>query len=278
MTWRWIRTVLLILLLIANLVLFWTRRVMTDNRYTAGTEEMEEIREYLEDNSIRIEGVLDRKGYPQAVPVTGEMEDIGREVVERFLGTEYQTTYLDAHRSRHTAGTASVQLDPEAHRIQCRRSGAEMPAWNMDSLREQAASLLGQIYDGDDAELTEELMASDYAEFVFAEKKDNLYYYMNRAVIRLYEDGTETITLQNYTINGMTKKKHEICPLNELLFGAAGAIGQRGITEESDTAVIVDLRYGYDIDDTGASVYVVEFVLANGRTVKMDAIHNKVLR
>ena len=114
MTWRWIRTVLLILLLIANLVLFWARRVMTDNRYTAGTEEMEEIREYLEDNSIRIEGVLDRKGYPQAVPVTGEMEDIGREVAERFLGTEYQTTYLDAHRSGDT--TVDFFHDPRLFR------------------------------------------------------------------------------------------------------------------------------------------------------------------
>ncbi len=279
MTWRVIRTVVLILLIVANLVLFWARRVMTDSRYTVSTEEMEEIREYLEDNSVRIECVMDRKGNPQAVPVTGEAEEIDTGIVERFLGSEYQTTYLDARRSRHYSGTATVQLDPEAHRVQYRKTGVEVDAWNLESLREQAEALLEKVYDDDAGmALTEEQLTDEYGEFVFAEKNGSRYYYMNRAVIRLYADGTESATLQSYTVEGMTKKKYAICPLNELLFGAADTLVQRGISDGYSTAVIVDVRYGYDVNDDGEDVYVVEFVLANGRTVRMDAVHNRVLR
>lgn len=279
MTWRVIRTVVLILLIVANIVLFWARRVMTDSRYTVSTEEMEEIREYLESNSVLIECVLDRKGNPQTVPVTGEAENIDTGIVERFLGSEYETTYLDARRSRHYSDTATVQLDPEAHRVQYRKTGAEIAAWNAESLREQAAALLEKIYDEDvEMELTEEQMAGEYGEFVFSEKRDSRYYYMNRAVIRLYADGTESVTLQSYTVDGMTKKKYAICPLNELLFGAADTLAQRGISDGYSTAVIVDVRYGYDVSGDGEAVYVIEFVLANGRTVRMDAVHNRVMR
>ena len=40
----------------------------------------------------------------------------------------------------------------------------------------------------------------------------------------------------------------------------------------------MDVRYGYDVSDDGEAVYVIEFVLANGRTVRMDAVHNRVMR
>ncbi|MBQ7063480.1 MAG: hypothetical protein IJM90_01125 [Firmicutes bacterium] len=272
MSWRTIRTGFLIGLIILNIVLFWATRVVRDQRYTAKEENMERILELYKENGISIQCILNREGYPKPLYRMGEASLFNRQMIERFLGSEYQTAYMTARQSRYTTDTAMLRLDPDNHLLTLQSSGEPL-RWQSRNLMSIAQSWVERTV-GSEWVCTEYQVDEALAEFIFTQYTNGLYLYFNHMIVRLHPDGTLRIFLQYYEPEGFEAGAQEIRPLDELMYGAMKTILQRCAPENR---VVEELRYGYDSNDRSESAYCLEFVLAGGRTVRVNAFTNEVL-
>lgn len=278
MSWKTIRTVFILFLVGINIVLFWMGRIARDNRYTVTEDNMQIIYDLYEKNGIEIRTAINRTGYPKKEALLGTSEALDRSLVESFLGPVYQTVYLNGRQSRYSTDSASLTLDPENHRLQLRETTG---AWTGDGNEEEAyVKSIVEMLEADPAFTEGEWVLSGsrneaaYREWIFTQKVNGEYRFYNRLTVRSYRNGTRQVGVQYYATEGYSRTEREIRPLDELLYGAMRSVYLKG--GETDRA-IVDVRYGYDVGGDSAGVYAVEFVLSNGRTVRMNAFTGEVL-
>ncbi len=278
MSWKTIRTVFILFLVGVNIVLFWMGRIARDIRYTVTEDNMQTIYDLYEKNGIEIRTAINRTGYPKKEILLGSSEALGRSLVESFLGPVYQTVYLDGRQSRYSTETAALTLDPENHRLQFRQTadpwqgdGREEEVYAFSKVEELTAL---QPFTEGEWILTGSRNEPAYREWIFTQRVNGEYRFYNRLTVRSSRSGIRQVGLQYYATEGYSRAEREIRPLDELLYGAMRSICQKSSQEDR---AIVDVRYGYDAGSGSAGVYAVEFVLANHRTVRMNAYTGEVL-
>ncbi len=255
--WRTIHTVLLLLLILVNLGLFWANRMEMDRLYSASDEELERVLALYDRENIQVDAVLRREGYPKAPAILGGAGFLTTELVEKFLGTEYRTAYMDARQRRYTKGEESILLDPEGHRF------VYTGTLKAESVEELAARCLSGW------------ICTEYEEnrWVYVQKKEDLYLYYNRAEFLVSDEGQITLELQYYEPLGYETTTREVRPLDELMYGALREI----LLRSPEGAVLQEIRYGYDLNSYRDAVYCLEFALDNGKTVRINAYSGEIL-
>lgn len=276
MNWKTIRAGLMAVLIVINIALFWMNRLETDRLYLASDEDLDLILELYEENGIRLGTILHRESYPRAPLQLGGAEILNRELVERILGSDYQVAYMDARQSRYTKGDQTILMDPENHRMQYQSADAGITAGTGEELKQWADQLiLTWFTDAAGLVCTQTRNRQQSVQFVYCQKKEGLYLYFNRVILQIQADGSMSAAVQYYQPGGYEGQKKEIRPLDELMYGAMKEIVR--LKGEEEQVMLTEIRSGYDRSSDGQCVYCIEFVLDNGKTVRMNGYSNEIL-
>ncbi|MBQ7915849.1 MAG: hypothetical protein IJ315_03570 [Firmicutes bacterium] len=272
MSWKTIRAGLLVLLIIVNLALFWMNRLEQDRLYLVKDKDLRQVLELYEQNNIVVESVLYKESYPRAPILLGDADYLSPEMVERFLGADYRIVYMDGQQRQYTKGDETILLDPVNHRLVYTLQLSEGRKWSRERLKAWSASKVEECLEGGDVHwvCTEE----KEGEWIYVQERDGEYLYFNRAIIKMSDTDSVVLEISYYEPLKYMKQTREVRPLDELMYGAMKTIIQRG---DSESHVVTQIRHGYDLDASLQSVYCLEFVLANGRTVRINAYTNEVI-
>ena len=272
MNWKTIRTGLLVLLVVVNLALYWMNRLERDRLYSATDTDLRQVLELYEQNGIVVESVLYRDAYPRAPILLGEADYLSPEMVERFLGADYRIVYMDGQQRQYTKGKEMILLDPANNRLRYEFTLETGRVWSRERLKAWGQSKVEECLEEEKVHwvCTEEKSG----EWIYVQERNGEYLYFNRAIIKMSEPGLVTMEISYYEPLEYMKQTREVRPVDELMYGAMKTIIER---DDPDSRMVTQIRHGYDLDASLQSVYCVEFVLSNGRTVRINAYTNEVI-
>lgn len=173
-------------------------------------------------------------------------------------------------------GDQTILMDPENHRMQYQSADAGITAGTGEELKQWADQLiLTWFTDAAGLVCTQTRNRQQSVQFVYCQKKEGLYLYFNRVILQIQADGSMSAAVQYYHPGGYEGQKKEIRPLDELMYGAMKEIVR--LKGEEEQVMLTEIRSGYDRSSDGQCVYCIEFVLDNGKTVRMNGYSNEIL-
>ena len=273
MNWKTIRVGILVILVVVNLALFWLNRLEQDQLYAATDDQLQQVIALYEENEVDLDVLIHRESYPRARVILGDASLLDRSLVEVLLGTEYQTTYMDAQQTRYAKEGETILLDPTHHRIEYTSEQLRWPLWEEGTLRSLADTQVSACVGDLEYVCIQESMEEEYAEFLYCQHWNEEYLFMNQILVRIEAEGTAQIIMEYYEPMGYEETEREIRPIDEMLYAVLRVILEE--RQDDEAIVVTEIRSGYDLKGQEA-VYCLEFVLNHGeKTIRMNAYTNE---
>ena len=273
MNWKTIRVGILVILVVVNLALFWLNRLEQDQLYAATDDQLQQVIALYEENEVNFDVLIHRESYPRARVILGDASLLDRSLVEVLLGTEYQTTYMDAQQTRYAKEGETILLDPTHHRIEYTSEQLRWPLWEEETLRSWADTQVSACVGDLEYVCIQESMEEEYAEFLYCQHWNEEYLFMNQILVRIEAEGTAQIIMEYYEPMGYEETEREIRPIDEMLYAVLRVILEE--RQDDEAIVVTEIRSGYDLKGQEA-VYCLEFVLNHGeKTIRMNAYTNE---
>lgn len=275
MNWKTIRVGILGILVVVNIVLFWLNRLEQDQLYAATDDQLQRVIALYEENEVNLDVLIHRESYPRARILLGDASLLDRSLVEAFLGTEYQTTYMDAQQTRYAKEGETILLDPAHHRMEYTSEQLRWPLWEEETLRSWADVQVSACAGDLGFTCIQESMGEEQAEFLYCQRWNEEYLFMNQILIRIEAEGNAQIIIKYYEPLGYEEMKREIRPIDEMLYAVLREILEE--RQDDEPIVLTEIRSGYDLEGQEA-IYCLEFVLNQGeKTIRMNAYTNERL-
>ena len=273
MNWKTIRVGILVILVVVNLALFWLNRLEQDQLYAATDDQLQQVIALYEETEVDLDVLIHRESYPRARVILGNASLLDRSLVEVLLGTEYQTTYMDAQQTRYAKEGETILLDPTHHRIEYTSEQLRWPLWEEETLRSWADTQVSACVGDLEYVCIQESMEEEYAEFLYCQHWNEEYLFMNQILVRIEAEGTAQIIMEYYEPMGYEETEREIRPIDEMLYAVLRVILEE--RQDDEAIVVTEIRSGYDLKGQEA-VYCLEFVLNHGeKTIRMNAYTNE---
>ena len=261
------------ILVVVNLALFWLNRLEQDQLYAATDDQLQQVIALYEENEVDLDVLIHRESYPRARVILGNASLLDRSLVEVLLGTEYQTTYMDAQQTRYAKEGETILLDPTHHRIEYTSEQLRWPLWEEETLRSWADTQVSACVGDLEYVCIQESMEEEYAEFLYCQHWNEEYLFMNQILVRIEAEGTAQIIMEYYEPMGYEETEREIRPIDEMLYAVLRVILEE--RQDDEAIVVTEIRSGYDLKGQEA-VYCLEFVLNHGeKTIRMNAYTNE---
>ncbi len=281
-------TVILILLIVLNLVLFayYSYQKFTENWVTM--ERMDSIKELYRQNGIEIKAEPERKNEQRPILELGEANL--DQMVESILNDDFEKSFIYGSKIQYTAGSLEILTDRNNHSIsyvdkakqtpEILREGGNLEEWartqriteeDAEQLMEKKAYEFARKWLGDDIRLIKTNEKTYGCEYTFHPMREEMVLYFNELTVWMVAGNVASAELSYWSVTDETEDSHVLMPIDEILYALLDSIRDEMEADQKDE--VVQIMDGYQLVRSGEqtkAVPAITIVMGSGKEYVMN--------
>jgi len=281
-------TVILILLIVLNLVLFGYYCYQNIIENWVPRERIEQVKELYRQNGIELKTEPDRKNKNQPILILGEANL--EHMVEEYLNGNFEKSFIYGSKVQYTSDNLMILTDRKNHSITYVDQKKSMPEviaecvsieeWaRTQRITEEEAQMLmaerakrfAREWMGDDIELFKTERREKGYEYTFHPVQEDAVLFFNELKVWVLNDSVVSAEMVYWDVTGETAKSYTSMPIDEILYALLGSI-KDGVDEGKQDEVI-QIIDGYQMvksEEQAKAVPSVTIVMNSGREYVMN--------
>jgi len=281
-------TVILILLIVLNLVLFGYYCYQNIIENWVPRERIEQVKELYRQNGIELKTEPDRKNKNQPILILGEANL--EHMVEEYLNGDFEKSFIYGSKVQYISENLMILTDRKNHSITYVDQNKSMPEMiaNCVSIEEWArtqriteeeaqilmmerAKRFAREWMGDDIELFKTKRQDKGFEYTFHPVQEDTVLFFNELKVWVLNDSVISAEMVYWDVTGETAKSYTSMPIDEILYALLGSI-KDGVDEGKQDEVI-QIIDGYQMvksEEQAKAVPSVTIVMNSGREYVMN--------
>lgn len=281
-------TVVLILLILLNLVLFGYYSYQKISEKRVSVERIEQIRELYRQSGVDIQTEPDREN--QQLPILELGEANLDQMVESLLSASYEKSFIYGSKVQYTMGSLEILTDRMNHLISYEdkartsedalRESLDVEEWarmqriteaEAEEVLEKSAWEFAKKWLGDDIILARSEKKDKGYEYIFYPIREDMVLYFNELKIWMMEGSVVAAELIYWEVKGETEESYTLMPIDEILYALLGSI--KGDLEDNQTDEVVQIVNGYQLvktDEQYKAVPAITIVMKSGKEYAMN--------
>ncbi len=281
-------TVILILLIVLNLVLFGYDSYQSIAKNRVPKERIEQVKELYQKNGITIKIEPERKN--ESHPILTLDEANLEQMAETYLEGNFEKSFIYGSKVQYTSEERMILTDRKNHSITYVDQAMSDPQWieqsesfeewaEIQRISEESAHLLmkeaamefASSWLGDDIELVKTEKRNKGFEYTFHSVQDDAVLYFNELKVWMLNENVVSAEIVYWKVTEETEKSYIPMPIDEILYAVLGSI--KADMQEDETDEVIQIKNGYRIvkmDEQTLAVPSITVLMKSGREYAMN--------
>lgn len=281
-------TVILILLIVLNLVLFGYDSYQSIAKNWVPKERIEQVKKLYVRSGISIIAEPERKNESRPILILKEANL--EQMAETYLDGNFEKSFIYGSKVQYTSGERLILTDRKNHSItytdqaladlrwieqsESIEEWAEAQRISEDSahlLMKEGATEFAKDWLGDDIELVKTEKKGKGFEYTFHSVQEDTVMYFNKLKVWMLNENVISAEIVFWEIVGEEDEAYTPMPIDEILYALLGNIKKD--MQEGETDEVIRIRTGYQLvkeDEKGLAVPSITVMMRSGREYVMN--------
>ena len=282
-------TVILILLIVLNLVLFGYDSYQSIAKNWVPKERIEQVKELYQKNGITIKVEPQRKNESRPILVLEEANL--EQMAETYLQGSFEKSFIYGSKVQYVSEERLVLTDRKNHSITYVDQMMTDPLWLQQSqsfeewaetqrVSKESAQLLvkeeatefARSWLGDDIELVNTEEKDKGMEYTFHSVQDGALLYFNELTVWMLNEQAISAEMICWKVAGEAEKSYTPMPIDEILYALLGSI--RADMQEGEEDEVIQIRNGYhmlEVEEQTLAIPSITVLMKSGREYAMNS-------